>query len=258
MHCSLQVLQEERWPVCHCVLCYLRCRCAMLWDSCFSPLASLLQEDQVRRLLPCLIPDLHFRCNLCGEDVKITTNTAKYHKLVCKEYRMEEYERIADSTNYFCKKCDDAPLKIWPAEKLAKTKCSKCSAKIINSGSNLHLCFICDKALCARHVHPADPSAAVIVDWDFLEGIPDGTTSDPSSSALLAQPSSSSALPPYSSSQSTAFQPSAPVPPRSMHREIGGRGSTTTFIPRDSVQPPPSDPYPDLPPSYDIAVQDKS
>jgi len=201
------------------------------------------------------------RCNLCGEDVKITTNSSKYHKLVCKEYRMEEYQRIPDSTSYFCKKCDDAPLKIWPAEKLAKKSCSKCSEKIINSGSNLHLCFICDKALCARHVHSTDPSAAVIVDWDWMEDIP-GIDSDPSASALLVvQPSSSSALPPYTLPQSAAFHPSAPpvLPPGNMSSEIGGQGSTTSsYIPaRDSVQHPPSDPYPDLPPSYDIAVQDE-
>jgi len=198
------------------------------------------------------------RCNLCGEDIRITTNSSKYHKMVCKEYRMEEYQRIPDSTNYFCKKCDDAPLKVWPAEKLAKKDCSKCSERITNSGSNLHLCFICDKALCARHVHPTDPSAAVIVDWDFLEDIP-GTDSDPSSSALLVQPSSSSALPPYTPPQSTAFQPSAPsVLPGYLPSEIGVQGSTTTsYIPRDSVHLPPSDPYPDLPPSYDIAIQDE-
>ena len=171
---------------------------------------------------------------------------------------MEEYQRIPDSTNYFCKKCDDAPLKVWPAEKLAKKDCSKCSERITNSGSNLHLCFICDKALCACHVHPADPSAAVIVDWDFLEDIP-GTDSDPSSSALLVQPSSSFALPPYTPPQSTAFQPSAPpVLPGYLPSEIGVQGSTTTsYIPRDSVHLPPSDPYPDLPPSYDIAIQDE-
>ena len=59
---------------------------------------------------------------------------------------MEEYQRITDSTNYFCKKCDDAPLRIWPPEKLAKTKCSKCRERIINFEGNLHLCFICDVA----------------------------------------------------------------------------------------------------------------
>lgn len=206
------------------------------------------------------------RCKLCGEDVKIRANTYQSHKLVCKEYRMEEYQRIPDSTNYFCKKCDDAPLKIWPPEKLAKTKCSKCRERIINFEGNLHLCFICDKALCPRHLHPSDPSAAVIVDWDFMEGIPDATMegipdateTDPSASALLVQPSSSHDLPSYSP-QSTDFHPSAPVPLRTMiHSEIGGQGSTPSYIPRDSVQHPPSGPYLDLPPSYDIAVQDKS
>ena len=251
LYVYMQVLSEESQRVSNMVCWYLRSCYALLWNSCFFPLASLLQKDQVRRLSPFLIPDLRFRCKLCGEDVKITTNTSKYHKLVCKEYRMEEYQRIPDSTNYFCKKCDDAPLKIWPSEKLAETKCSKCRERIVNSGGNLHLCFICDKALCARHLHPTDPSAAVIVDWDLMEGVPDAT-SDPSASALLVQPSSSYALPAYSP-QTTDYHPSAPV-----HSEIGGRGSTTSYIPRDSVQPPPSFPYSDLPPSYDIAVQDKS
>ena len=169
---------------------------------------------------------------------------------------MEEYQRIPDSSNYFCKKCDDTPLKIWPPEKLAKSKCSKCCERITNSGDNLHLCFICNKALCGRHFHPTDPSAAIIVDWDFMEGVPDAT-SDPSSSALLVQPPSNYALPSYTS-QSTDYHPSAPVPLRNMHSNIGGQGSTTSFIPRDSTKPPPSDLYSDLPPSYDIAVQDKS
>jgi hypothetical protein len=73
------------------------------------------------------------------------------HRTDCKEKLQDAYKSIPDSPMYSCSECN-SPLKLWPVEKIEKSQCLKCrNFEIINSGSNLHMCFVCDSVLCDRH-----------------------------------------------------------------------------------------------------------
>jgi len=87
-------------------------------------------------------------CSLCKEQVRMNSGN---HRPECKERLQNVYDYIPDSEMYSCADCN-SPLKLWPVEKIEKSPCIKCrNFEIINSGSNLHMCFVCDGVLCDRH-----------------------------------------------------------------------------------------------------------
>jgi len=83
-----------------------------------------------------------------------------------------EYSSIPYSDFYSCKKCNSR-LKLWPMNKLSRSRCSKCKTKIENDGTNLHVCFTCPKDISEKnHLcsgHHAQGQGLVLVDFDDLE-----------------------------------------------------------------------------------------
>jgi len=112
------------------------------------------------------------RCILCTKDVKKIDWS---HNSKCKREFEEEYNEIPDSPAFLCGKCN-SPFKIWPKEKLALLHslwCVKCDQVIIESSQqNIHVCFLCDKMLCGRHIRPGTRNTGrSTVDWAFLENL---------------------------------------------------------------------------------------
>jgi len=124
--------------------------------------------------LPCLWCPVTFlvcwlvteKCLLCEENIRLWKLD---HSKDCKVRNKALYDAIPNSSLYSCANCV-SPLKMWPKEKLAVKECEKCPpniARITNSDSNLHYCFLCDKCLCSRH--SAFPDRRVIITWTQSE-----------------------------------------------------------------------------------------
>jgi len=127
-----------------CLICSkdLRSCCSQLFLLCFGAIVCL-------PCLPCWILCCifsNYRCELCSE--KVRTFNSK-HREECVEENQEDYIAIPDSTLYECKKCDNI-LKVWP-EKLERSHCFKCNLELLNNGTNLHYCFLCEYAVCDAH-----------------------------------------------------------------------------------------------------------
>lgn len=131
----------------------LGCFCAPLfgWDLC----AGCMVGSAVGYCLPCpccAIPCLWYvyssdaRCELCGQ--KFRSNAIKEfspaytHKEACLKNNKSQLDQMPNSSLYKCKNCKNM-LKLWPINKLEKSKCIKCENEIVNNGSNLHICFTC-------------------------------------------------------------------------------------------------------------------
>ena len=211
------------------------------------------------------------------------------HRPSCKSSLQAEYSSLPDSPLYHCLKCEE-PLKLWPKDHLEKADCQKCKATIDNSGENLHLCFICDKALCVGH-NPGSSSPAS-VDWDNLEALAEGgpgdqrvpgdleatdplfeptfavtepepeeTTSGGKSGGPSAPPG---AYQPYNQPpENPAFTPFTPSNYTSYTPAVS---SDTAYTPTP-YNPAPYTPYssthedsafPELPPSYEMAMIDET
>ena len=92
------------------------------------------------------------------------------HKFECLEKNEAEFDAIPSSPLYKCKKCQKQ-LKLWPVEKLSKSKCFKCGPypKYVNDGTNVHVCFFCnnwnmDHHLCSKHHRGQE-----VIEVDFEE-----------------------------------------------------------------------------------------
>ena len=91
------------------------------------------------------------------------------HHAECLEKNQAELDAIPSSPLYKCKKCQKQ-LKLWPVEKLSKTKCFKCDGeKYDNDGTNVHVCFTCedwnmDLHLCSKHHRGQE-----VIEVDFEE-----------------------------------------------------------------------------------------
>jgi len=230
------------------------------------------------------------RCILCTKEVKKIDWS---HNSKCKREFEEEYNGIPDSPAFLCGKCN-APFKIWPKEKLALLHtlwCVKCDQVIIESSQqNIHVCFLCDKMLCGRHMIPGPRNTGrTTVDWAFLENL---HTNSSYQEDLFIQPTASSSvahgpapsvqnnsddLPGYhdkTSGPSTTpshFTPSAPLPSVQHSSRIGfnplpsetSMDQESRLLPRAvggpeaSFHPPNDSCQDDLPPSYDLAMQDE-
>ena len=230
---------------------------------------------------------LYYRCILCTKEVKKIDWS---HNSKCKREFEEEYNGIPDSPAFLCGKCN-APFKIWPKEKLALLHtlwCVKCDQVIIESSQqNIHVCFLCDKMLCGRHIRPGCRNTGITrVDWAFLENL---HTNSSYQDDLFIQPTASSSvahgpapsvqnnsddLPGYnykSSGPSTTprhFTPSAPLPSVQHSSRLGfnplpsetSMDQQSRLLPRAVGGPEassPNDNCHDLPPSYDVAMQDE-
>ena len=163
--------------------------------------------------------------------------------------------------------------------------------KVKNNGENIHLCFICDSMFCAKHnssdqmfnVDLSNPNSVILNNWAGEDGsqsdnsdiggftdhrrpgsIPDGSNffpSDPSVSPAFDTSSPSAPLPtytytntpmpPYTSPTNTFEQP--PVQPMPNPHPTHGSNLNTYNLPQSS-----DNLFPDLPPSYEVAMMDET
>ena len=244
--------------------------------SCLLLLLFHQQEEKVfpQNICYCLFSNACYRCILCTKNVKKINWS---HNSKCKAEFEEEYNEIPDSPAFFCGKCN-APFKIWPKEKLALVHslwCIKCEQVIVNSGEqNVHVCFLCDKMLCGLHRRPGN-TGRITVEWAFLENLHTNTnyqddlfvppteassrlTHNGDDNPPVYKPSAPSTTPRH-------FTPSAP-PPSVQHssRMDFNRLPTETSMDHQSMLLPREGSShhtpicPDLPPSYDVAMQDQN
>jgi len=227
------------------------------------------------------------RCILCTKDVK---KIDRSHNSKCKSELEEKYNEIPDSPAFLCGKCN-APFKLWPKEKLALIHslwCIRCEQVITNfREQNVHVCFLCDKMLCGLHIKlgPGNMGRTTI-DWAFLENLhinsnyQDDLFIPPTTASVSVArgPEPSLHNPPVynASGPSTTprhFTPSAPSAPSPsvQHSSMLGFNPLPTessmdhqsmLLPRVPARPEGSshtsnEIYIDLPPSYDVAMQDE-
>ena len=228
-----------------------------------------------------VLPKCFFRCILCTNNVKKIDWS---HNSKCKSELEEKYNEIPDSPAFACAKCNNEPFKIWPKEKLALTHrlwCSKCEQVIVRSPEqNIHVCFLCDKMLCGRHINPGPWNRGrTIVDWAFLENLhtaddyqqdlsiqqPAASTSlasgsEPSSHNRDNNPASKSSNPPTTKN----FTPSAPSPSLQNSSRLNRLTTERPMTEQSLLSPRPEgsshtsiEICHDLPPSYDAAMQDE-
>jgi len=220
------------------------------------------------------------KCKLCGKRVW----GAHEHRKRCRE--RPAYEEIPDSPMYNCQNCN-THLKVWPTEKVESMDCvsPECFEKVKNNGENVHLCFICDMMVCPKHnrnpeerinIDFSNPeSVTIITDYRGSEdgsrnensGFPDprrqsiaeGSNffpSDPSVSPTFDN-SSPSAPPTYGSNHSPMICPYASPSNTSEHPpELNPHNppNVNTYNPPQQSD----DLFPDLPPSYEVAMMDES
>ena len=148
---------------------------------------------------------------------------------------------------------------------------------ILNAAEqNIHICFLCDKMLCGRHIK-AGPTNTIrtIVDWAFLENLTIET--DYQGDLFIPQTMNSSRQtagtqpplhypPVLQYSSTTVFSSTAPP---SLPGDFSSRSgfdsdpSADNFLDQQGSreqEAPEADcdvVYNDLPPSYDIAMQDE-
>ena len=104
-----------------------------------SPAGNKSKEIQPITSLPFL------RCELCSQIV-----SDGEHRYKCPN--LERLTTMQNSTLYSCKSCS-ARLKLWPADCLAVSQCTKCEEKIVNNGRNLHVCFTCPRTHVSHRQH---------------------------------------------------------------------------------------------------------
>ena len=86
------------------------------------------------------------------------------------------YDSIPDSSLYKCATCR-TKLKVWPKNKVARTRCTICFDEVINDGTNLHVCFTCsgrgrndENHLCNSHSLSQEQNLT-LVDWENDDNI---------------------------------------------------------------------------------------
>ena len=153
--------------------------------------------------------------------------------------------------------------------------------KVKNNGANIHLCFICNRMVCPKHNRNPDErinidfsnpeSVTIITDYRGSEdgipsdnsdtggfpdprrqSIPEGSNffpSDPSVSPTFDNSSPSAPPPTYGSSYSPMIHPFTSLTNTSEHPS----GLNSHNPPQQS-----DDLFPDLPPSYEVAMMDET
>ena len=164
--------------------------------------------------------------------------------------------------------------------------------KVKNNGENIHLCFICDSMVCAKHnssdqmfnVDLSNPNSVIVNNWAGEDGsqsdnsdtggftdqrrpgsIPDGSNffpSGPSVSPAFDTSSPSAPPPTYTNTYTPVIQPFAsptntfeqpPVQPMPNPHPTHGSNLNTYNLPQSS-----DNLFPDLPPSYEVAMMDET
>jgi len=136
-------------------------------------------------------------CDLCGKEIRMIEDDCDCfignHRDECLEENRSEFDSIPPSTLYKCKTCVK-PLKVWPVEKLLKGECRACDEEYENDGTNVHVCFTCQRTtytkyhLCNNHhgLQPGEMRQVNFEDKDSLRASirditePSGTPTEPS------------------------------------------------------------------------------
>lgn len=156
LFCSLWLFWTESSWKDHvkCFFCALTCFLPCLWCPvccCF-----LCCSDQKPK------------CKLCGEELLGDLGDLGIHLEQCRQN--PAYGEIPDSPLYHCQKCD-THLKVWPADKIESMDCAslECSEEVKNNGSNIHLCFTCDRMVCDKH--NSNPGQRINIDMSNPESV---------------------------------------------------------------------------------------
>jgi len=232
------------------------------------------------------------KCKLCGKELWDIIE----HRKRCRE--RPAFGEIPDSSLYHCQKCNThlkvwpvAKLESMDCVSL------ECFEKVTNNGENIHLCFICDKMVCDKHNTNADQRINIDLfnpDSVFRIINNDGASENGSQSSSHSEDSDmggfidqrrssirdrSNFIPSDPSVSPSAYDTSSPsVPPPSYNPMIRPYTSPTnghTFehppgqsnptigsnltspntynLPQNS-----EDIFPDLPPSYEVAMMDET
>ena len=255
------------------------------------------QEEKVFLHTKCYfyISDACYRCILCTNNVKKINSS---HNSKCKTELEEEYNEIPDSPAFLCGKCNAPfkiwPKEKLAL--LHSLWCIKCEQVIIRSvEQNVHVCFLCDKMLCGLHIRPRNTTCEygqairpgntgrITVHWELLENLHTNTNYQndlfipPTASSSRAQGTEPSFQnrdnnpPGYTSSGPTTsprqLTPSAPPVQHSSRLGFNPLPTETSMdhqsilLPRVPAGPEGSSQTPiyhELPPSYDVAMQDST
>jgi len=232
------------------------------------------------------------KCKLCGKELWDIIE----HRKRCRE--RPAFGEIPDSSLYHCQKCKThlkvwpvAKLESMDCVSL------ECFEKVTNNGENIHLCFICDKMVCDKHNTNPDQRINIDLfnpDTVFLIINNDGASENGSQSSSHSEDSEAGGFsdqrrssirdrsdfspsePSVSPSAYDTSPPSAPPPtynpmirpytsPTNGHtfENPPGQpnptiGSNLTSLNAYNLPQNSEDMFPDLPPSYEVAMMDET